>query len=92
MDVEDHMSKATNAQRFMEGARYSGFIVTYMLVVVDRCQGGRQIMEKLGVTVMPIFTIYQLLDFGVAEDFIKSDQAEEQIEYIKNNQAKAVDL
>jgi len=74
LPAEDHVSGARNNKLFTTHARNCGFIVTNLLVVVDRQQGGVANMKAIGVDVNPILTGDELLQYGLAESYITEDQ------------------
>jgi orotate phosphoribosyltransferase len=84
--VEDHTSGGRNKRLIKAAAERQGLVVQTMLTVVDRMQGGAANMVAVGVDLRAIFTVYELLDYGLAAGFINLSQVEQVKEYIANNQ------
>lgn len=62
---DDLLTKAGSKIEAIESLRKAGFTVTDLIVLVDREQGGREELAKLGVTVHAVFTLTELLDMYV---------------------------
>lgn len=64
--------------------RASGFDVRELMVVLDRMQGGDELMHEFNVEVFPIFKIDILLGFYVEEGDITQMQRDEVLAYLQS--------
>jgi orotate phosphoribosyltransferase len=60
--IEDVLTTGGSALRAIEAVRAIGGFVAGVLALVDREEGGRQAIEKIGVTVMALTTGGQIID------------------------------
>jgi len=44
----------------VEALRASGAVVEYAFVIVDRCEGAREKLEKIGVALKPLITVHEM--------------------------------
>jgi orotate phosphoribosyltransferase len=83
---EDHTSGGRNKRLIRAAAVSGGLTVVTMLTVVDRQQGGVENMAREGVRLLAIFTVDELLNFGVSTGNATVSQVEEAKEYRALNQ------
>jgi orotate phosphoribosyltransferase len=60
--IEDVITTGGSAIRAIDAVRAAGGVVTGVLAVVDREEGGRQTIEKAGVPVIALVTASQILN------------------------------
>ena len=84
--VEDHTSGGRNKKLIRAAAEAAGLVVRDMLTIVDRQQGGVQAMAHEGVRLHALYTLDELLDFGLEQMYIDTDTAERVRAYIRENQ------
>jgi len=68
-----------------------GAHVKYLMVVVDREQGGRESLEKLGYKVHALAKISELVTCLLQSSYISEGQAHAVLDYVKNLKKKSVD-
>jgi orotate phosphoribosyltransferase len=83
---EDHTSGGRNKKLIRAAAASGGLVVPNMLTVVDRQQGGVENMAREGVRLLSIFTIDELLQFGVDSGHATQQQVDSVREYRALNQ------
>ncbi len=83
---EDHTSGGRNKKLIRAVALSGGLVVSNMLTVVDRQQGGVENMAKEGVRLLSIFTMDEILRIGAATGFVPHQQLDEALEYRALNQ------
>lgn len=83
---EDHTSGGRNKRLIKAAAEQGGLAVHTMLTVVDRQQGGVANMAAEGVDLISIFTVEELLGYGVAAGHTDEVQLQRVREYIAPNQ------
>lgn len=84
--VEDHITTGTNTLLLKARGEKRHLRMRTVLSVVDRQQGSVVRLATAGVTQLSIFTIEDLVQFGLDNDYIKPAQADIVREYIANNQ------
>lgn len=84
--VEDHISGGRNNLKFAAHVRKFGFVVTELLVVVDRQQGATKNLAAQGIEVIPIFTVTELLLLGQAAGHVKQTTINQVQDYLAENQ------
>ena len=55
--LEDVVTTGGSSLKAVEKLREAGYVVTTVLAVVDRLEGGREAMEKSGINLKSIFTL-----------------------------------
>ncbi len=83
---EDHTSGGRNKKLIRAAAISGGLVVSNMLTVVDRQQGGVENMAREGVRLLSIFTIDELLQFGADAGYATQGQVDAATEYRALNQ------
>lgn len=84
--VDDHTSGGRNKFRFLRASRAAGLVVSTVLTVVDRQQGARDNLQKVGVGFLSILTADDLLGHGITAGYITPAQVEEIQQYRQQNQ------
>jgi orotate phosphoribosyltransferase len=59
--VEDVITTGSSAARAVEAVRAAGGTVLGVLALVDRCEGGRESLEQLGLSVVSLVTAADIL-------------------------------
>jgi orotate phosphoribosyltransferase len=80
--ISEGLSKIEGIKPLMD----LGANVKHLLVVVNREQGGKEKLEKLGYHVHALAKITEIVDSLYREKHISNKQAQEVLEYIKNFQ------
>jgi orotate phosphoribosyltransferase len=60
--VEDVVTTGGSSVKAIEKARAEGFKVTKLVALLDRCEGGREALAKVGVTLTALASIGQVQD------------------------------
>jgi len=83
--VDDVITKGESKLRAFKVAEDLGFKVIGLVVLVDRGEGGKEIIEKAGYQFYAPFTLKDLLDYYLEKNMITKDQYEESIEYLSKS-------
>lgn len=84
--VDDHTSGARNKFRFLRASQAAGLVVSTILIVVDRQQGGVERLRDFGVSLYSIHTGDSLLQFGLKSGYIDEQTVKEVQDYRRRNQ------
>ena len=87
LPIEDVVSGANSLVEGIKAVRDNGLKVANCVAFVDREQGGRERLEKLGVRLETVFTITQLLSIYVEKGRVSKEKQEEILKYIKEVKA-----
>jgi orotate phosphoribosyltransferase len=82
--VEDLITDAGSKLHFVNEIRKTNNIISNILVLFDREQGGKEILKKEKIDLMPITNIYELIETGLKNDFINELQYKSINNYINN--------
>jgi len=80
--VDDVVTSAQSKLESIRVLRKAGFVVEDLLVVIDREQGGRKLVEKEGVFVHRVFTLTDLASFYQSKGWISMDKYNEVLTYL----------
>ncbi len=83
--VEDHTSGGRNKVLMLEAARRANLVVTDILTVIDRQQGGVARLATMGVRLQSLLTIEQLLQHGILHGYITNLMVAEVQAYTERN-------
>lgn len=84
--VDDVITKGESKLRAFKVAEELGYKVVGLIVLVDRGEGGKEIIEQAGYQFYAPFTLKELLDYYLENKDMTPDQYKEVIEYIKKSQ------
>jgi orotate phosphoribosyltransferase len=62
-------------------------VISGIVVLVDRMQGGREQLEAAGYRLYSVFTLSQLLEHYVSRGFLAQAKADEVLAYVTSNRA-----
>ncbi len=82
--VEDLITDGASKLVFVNGLREAGLIVEHCVVLLDRQQGGSELLANAGVELYPLVTARQTLDFAAKAKSISSTAYEAAIRFIEN--------
>ncbi len=85
--IDELITHADSKLEAIRALEEVGLVVRVVLVLVDRCQGGRLQLANAGYELKSVFTLDQLLDHFVDRGFIDSAKAHEVQQYLAANQA-----
>lgn len=85
LPVDDLITKAGTKVESIDVLAEAGYIVKHVIVLVDREQGGREELEKLGIKLISVFTLTELLDFYMASGRISKGLCIRVLTYIRAN-------
>jgi len=95
--IDDLVSAGHTKIEGIEAVRSNGLIVTDCVVLLDRQQGGIEMLEKLKVRIHFLFTLEEILEIYIQEGFITEKIRQEILAYpklleegIKNNEKKYI--
>lgn len=80
--IDDLITEADSKIEAIREARKAGYIVRDVLVLVDREQGGKEELEKIGVRLHAGFTLTVLLEYYVEEGMITEEKRKEVLGYL----------
>ncbi|XP_014206508.1 uridine 5'-monophosphate synthase [Copidosoma floridanum] len=80
--IEDIITSGSSIIETVKDLQNEGLNVTTALVIVDREQGGRDNLEKAGITVKTLFTITQLLGYLFESSKLSEESFKEIKDYI----------
>jgi uridine monophosphate synthetase len=83
--VDDLITRADSKLEAIRVLEREGLRVKDVLVLVDRGQGGRQELERLGYRLHAVFTLRELLDFYVETDLLTAAKRDEVLAYLAVN-------
>ena len=80
--IDDLMTRGTSKIDFLEPVRATGAKVEDLAIVLDRQQGGEDVMVKEGVNLHKLVTLKELLSYMVDKKFINQEQYSEVLIYL----------
>ncbi len=80
--IDDVVTGAESKLESIKVLRKAGFIVEDLLIVIDREQGGRKLVEKEGVFVHRVFTLTDLVGFYQSKGWISMEKYNEVLKYL----------
>lgn len=83
--IDDLITQADSKLEAIKALEAQGLVIVYVLVLVDRMQGGKEQLEEQGHKLVAIFTLDELLSFYVYEDYIPVGRADEVLKYVADN-------
>lgn len=83
--IDDLITQADSKIECIRALEQGGLHVKDVLVLVDREQGGREQLAKLGYTLHSVFTLTELLEFYVTEGKISPEKRDEVLTYVREN-------
>lgn len=83
MFFDDVISEGLSKVEGIKTLQNQGATVTHILVVVNREQGGKEKLEKLGYTVHYLAKISDIVSSLYENNYVSKDQADAVLEYIK---------
>lgn len=83
--VEDVITSGSSILKAAETLRTAGLVVSDVVVLVDRKQGGSQALLEEGIVVHPVLDIFEIMDILKSNDLIDSDTHTLLIRYLQEN-------
>jgi uridine monophosphate synthetase len=84
--IDDVMASGRSKRWAIEELAKDGIRVTRILVVVDREQGGDEILSAEGYPMHSLYTIRQILDYYVATGKVEAPVARDAVDYLRAKQ------
>ncbi|XP_026684651.1 LOW QUALITY PROTEIN: uridine 5'-monophosphate synthase, partial [Diaphorina citri] len=84
--IEDVVTSGSSILETINDLKSVGIVVTDVLTIVDREQGGRANLKQLGYTLHSLFTLSSVMDILYKANKIKVDTVEDVKKYLCNNQ------
>lgn len=84
--IDDVVTSNASLKKALDQLKREGIEKCRIIVVVDREQGGKKLLEKEGYEVHAIFEIIKIADQFLDEDLITKEQYEKVVNFIANNQ------
>lgn len=83
--IDDIVTKADSKIEAAEVLKKNGLVVSDILVLVDREQGGKEALAQAGYKLHSIFRFSEMLEMYVETEKISQAQYDEISEYLRNN-------
>mmetsp|Transcript_7596 Transcript_7596/g.23385 ORF Transcript_7596/g.23385 Transcript_7596/m.23385 type:complete len:281 (-) Transcript_7596:857-1699(-) len=90
--VEDIITSGMSVLETVASLKEEGLICDRVVVLIDRQQGGRAILERAGVKVHSVLDIESVLQVLIAADSISADMVQAVRSFVADNQIKSVTL
>ncbi len=82
--VDDMITDGGSKATFIEAIRDAGSVVDDALVVVDREQGGGEVLKKMNVRLHSLITLRELLDYTQKKGIIDEREYNDVLSYLSN--------
>lgn len=89
--IDDIVTSGTSMIETANALTDEGLIIHHLVSLVDREQGGKQILEKLGLQVHTLFSFSEIIEFCYEEKKISKHQFNLCLDFIANNQVQEID-
>lgn len=86
--IEDVVTSGSSILETINDLKSVGIVVTDVITVVDRQQGGKDNLKKLGYTLHSLFTLSGVMDILFEANKIKEDTRDDVRKYLVNNQVQ----
>lgn len=83
--IDDVITKGESKFRAFKVAEELGYKVMGLIVLIDREEGGKEMIEQAGYQFYAPFTLTRLLDYYLEKGSITQEQYHESIEYLKQS-------
>lgn len=83
--IDDMATNAFSKLKFVEGIKNSGGVVEDVVIVLDREQGGVEVLAKDGIKLHSLITLRELLDYMKENNKIEESKYNEVLEYLEKN-------
>lgn len=83
--IDDVITKGESKLRAFKVAEELGYKVVGLVVLVDRDEGGKQIIEQAGYQFYAPFKLKDLLDYYLGKNMITKDQYQEATDYLSQS-------
>jgi orotate phosphoribosyltransferase len=83
--VDDLITKGGSKLEAIHAAETVGFEVVGIMVLIDRQQGGKQLLESQGYKVYTSIKLTEMLDYYLQSGRLSADKYREVIDYLKQN-------
>lgn len=83
--VDDLITQADTKKEAIEVCEKAGLVVSGLIVLVDREQGGSEELRKAGYFLYAVFPLSVLLDYYVEANLLAPEKRDEVMEYIATN-------
>uniref|UniRef100_A0A8D8QUL1 Uridine 5'-monophosphate synthase n=1 Tax=Cacopsylla melanoneura TaxID=428564 RepID=A0A8D8QUL1_9HEMI len=87
--VEDVVTSGSSILETITDLKSVGIVVTDILTIVDREQGGRQTLKDLGYTLHSLYTLTSIMSILFEANKVKQDVVESVRNYLTDNQVQA---
>lgn len=80
--IDDLITRARSKIEAVKALRDAGYIVTDVLVLVDREQGGREELQGAGLALHAVWKLTELLEFYRSSELLKEAKYKQVMEYL----------
>lgn len=84
--VDDMMTDGRSKLVFIDGIRETGAIVDDVIIVLDREQGGKAILENEGVKLHALITLKELMEYMRDKGLVAQEKYDQVLMYLENSQ------
>ncbi|XP_050520376.1 uridine 5'-monophosphate synthase [Daktulosphaira vitifoliae] len=89
--IEDVITTGESIMETVKDLQYSNLNVEYVIVIVDRQQGGLQRLSKKGLKVLCLFNITQIVTILKEEGKLSDLEYQDVVDYVKDHQIDIID-
>lgn len=83
--LDDVITSSASKKKAIEQVAKEGIRISRVIVIVDREQGGKEVLEKMGYECCSIFKILDIAAYFREKDLITKENYERVVVYIKEN-------
>ena len=83
--IDDMTTDGYSKIGFIDGIRQAGGIVTDVVIVLDREQGGEETLKKEGAKLYSLITLREVLDYMKQNDLVEAEKYNEVVDYINQD-------
>jgi len=83
--IDDMATNAFSKIKFIEGIKNSGGVVEDVVIVLDREQGGVEVLAKENVKLHSLITLKELLSYMKDNDMVDEDKFNKTLDYLEKN-------
>lgn len=83
--VDDLITDGGSKIGFVDGIKRQGGIIEDILVILDRGQGGKEMLEKNGLKLHSLITLRELLSYMKENDLVTEERFNDVMSYLEKN-------
>lgn len=83
--IDDMMTNGGSKIKFIDGVRATSAEIEHIAIVLDREQGGKELLDENGVKVNALITLRNMLDYMKQEELVDDETVNKVLIYLKQN-------